>query len=174
MLRTDKPIYKVILVLNLLFIVAGVASCVISIASQDANITRIICLILAIACLVFAAFYILNGYTKDAAKYYKMYGTFLALKCLADTLSVITNNGMPFGTVIRTLCLVIILVLLLSENLGKTKSLILCGLFVALRVTLLIYSITIGINPKIFIIGNIVNIDLACLFGIMTYAKYLN
>ena len=88
--------------------------------------------------------------------------------------NVITNNGMPFGTVIRTLCLVIILVLLLSENLGKTKSLILCGLFVALRVTLLIYSITIGINPKVFIIGNIVNIDLACLFGIMTYAKYLD
>ena len=75
---------------------------------------------------------------------------------------------------VTSLSLVIVLVLLLSENLGKTKSLIFCGLHVVLGVALLLYSVTKGGVLLSFIIGNIVNIDLACLFGIMTYTKYLD
>ena len=174
MLRTDKTIYKVILILNLLFIVAGIVLCVIGIASPDASATRIIMRIAAIVCLIFAAFYILNGYTKNAAKYYKVYGALLAIKHLTGILSGSIESGTPFGIMILSLSLVIVLVLLLSENLGKTKSFILCGLNVILGVGLLLYSVIKGNIPTILIMSNIVNIDLACLFGIMTFAKYLD
>ena len=174
MLRTDKPIYKVILILNLLFIAAGVVLCVIGIISPDANATRIINRIVAIACLIFAAFYILNGYTKDAAKYYKVFGALLVIKYLAGILSGATNSGIPFSIMATTLSLVLVLVLLLSENLGKTKSLVLCGVFVIFRVVFLLYSIIKSDISTMLIMSNIVNLDLACLYGIMTFAKYLD
>ena len=174
MLRTDKPIYKVILILNLLFIVAGIVLSVIGIAGPAANAFKIISRIVAIACLVFAGFYILGGYTKNAAKYYKVYGVLLAIKYFAGILSGSTKSRTPFGTAVITLSLVIVLVLLLSENLGKTKSLVLCGLLVILRAVILLPPIIKGIISINFIITNLVNIDLACLYGIMTYAKYLD
>ena len=174
MLRTDKPIYKAILILNLLFIVAGVVFSVIGIARADANVSRIICLILSVICLVFAAFYIISGYTKDAAKYYKVFGALLAIKYLVEILSGSINSAIPFGVMVRALSLVIVLVLLLSANLGKAKSFVLCGIFVILRVALLLYAVIRGDMLTILLIGNIVNIDLACLYGIMTYAKYLD
>ena len=174
MLRTDKPIYKVILVLNLLFIVAGIGLSVVGITNPEADIFKIISRIEAIACLVFAAFYIISGYTKDAAKYYKVYGALLAVKYLAGILSGSTKSGTPFGIMMIALSLVITLVLLLSENLGKTKSFVLCGLLVIVRIVLLIYSVAENNIPTIFVLSNIVNIDLACLYGIMTYAKYLD
>ena len=174
MLRTDKPIYKVILVLNLLFIVAGVAICAIGMASPDANLTRILFRVSAIACLVFAGFYIINGYTKDAAKYYKVYGALYAVKHLMGILSGSAKSGTTFGIMVLALSLVITLVLLLSENLGKTKSFVLCGLLVILGVVLLVHSLSQGNIPTILIMSNIVNVDLAYLYGIMTYAKYLD
>ena len=114
MLRTDKTIYKVILVLNLLFIVAGVAICAIGMASPDANLTRILFRVSAIACLVFAGFYIVSGYRKNAAKYYKVYGAIYAVEHLIGILSGIAKSGTPFGIAVLTLTLVITLVLLLS------------------------------------------------------------
>ena len=173
MLRTDKPIYKVILILNLLFIAAGVVFSIIGIANPDANATRIISSIMAIACLVFAGFYILNGYTKDAAKYYKVFGALLAVKYLTGILSGTTNRSTPFGIMVISLSLVIVLVLLLSENLGKTKSLVLCGLLVIIGVVDIVVHIKMDMSTYA-LIAKLVKIDLACLYGIMTYAKYLD
>lgn len=171
MLRTDKPIYKVILILNLLFIAAGVVFSVIGIANADMNATRIISHITAIASLVFAAFYILSGYRKNAAKYYKVYGALLAIVFLISILSASVNSRGSIGTMVASLSLVLVLVLLLSENLGKAKSLILCGLLVIINVVLL----AIGQNATATtVIAKLVKIDLVCLYGIMTYAKYLD
>ena len=75
---------------------------------------------------------------------------------------------------INTLSLMLTLILLLGENLGKQKSFILCGLLVALRVALLLNTIIQGGALTIFLLNNIVNVDLACLYGIMTFAKYLD
>ena len=97
MLRTDKPIYKAILVLNLLFIIAGIILCANDIVSINASVSRIISRVVAIACLAFAGFYIISGYTKDAAKYYKMFGALFSIKYLTSILSGSTNSGTPFG-----------------------------------------------------------------------------
>ena len=174
MLRTDKPIYKAILVLNLLFVVAGIVLSVIEIISGNSDVTRMLTLVASIACLAFATFYIISGYTKDAAKYYKVYGTLLAVKFLLSILSSSITSAPTFGIMVIAISLVIVLVLILSENLGKEKSFILCGLHVILGVALLVFALSKGNVSIIYIISDIVNIDLACLFGIMTYAKYLD
>ena len=177
MLRTDKPIYKVILVLNLLFIAAGIVFSVIGITNAEMNITRIISHIAAITCLVFAAFYILNGYTKNAAKYYKVYGALLASIFLISVLSGSVNSRSSIGIMAASLSLVIVLVLLLSENLGKSKSFVLCGLLVIINIVFPIYVITPMMargSSDYSLITPLVKIDLVCLYGIMTYAKYLD
>ena len=171
MLRTDKPIYKVILILNLLFIAAGIVFSVIGITNADMNATRIISHVAAIACLAFAGFYILSGYAKNAAKYYKVYGALLAVIFIVSILSGSVNSGIPLGIMTMILSLVVVLVLLLSENLGKTKSFALCGLLVIFNVVLLIGGQDMSVTS---IITKLVKIDLACLYGIMTYAKYLD
>ena len=173
MLRTDKPIYKVILVFNLLLILLGIVLTLKVFVGADEIMTRIISSIATIACLVFAAFYIISGYTKNAAKYYKVFGTLLVVKYLAGILSGSSKSGTPFGIMVLAFSLVIALVLLLSENLGKTKSLVLCGLLV------IISAVDVGVYIRFPIstyslIAKLVKIDLACLFGIMTYAKYLD
>ena len=174
MLRTDKPIYKVILILNLLLIVTGIVLCIIRIASPDANATTIINRVLAIAVLVFGGFYIVKGYTKGAAKYYKLFGLIYALKLISHILTSITNPGMTFANVCNIVSLVIVLVLLLVKNLKKTKSLILCGILVVVNVVMLLNTIISGDYLAITIMNHIVNLDLACLYGTLTYAKYLD
>ncbi len=175
MLRTDKPIYKVILILNLLFIVAGIVACVIGIASPYADAYRIISRAVSIAVLAFGGFYILSGYTKDAAKYYKLFGALYAVKLILKLLSGIVHAGTPLGIMLGVFSLVFVLVLLLSENLGKQKSLILCGLLVIVGVVVFVISaLDAKYQTASAVIEGIVNIDLACLYGIMTYAKYLD
>ena len=174
MLRTDKPIYKAILILNLLLIIAGVILSVKGITSKDASVIRIIMSVVAIVCIVFAAFFIFGGYTKNSAKYYDIYGTLLVIKHLAGILSGRTNSSTTFEIIVLALSLVITLVILLNENLGKEKSLVLCGLLVALSIVLLVYSLNEDNIQTFSIMNSIVNIDLVCLYGIMTYAKYLD
>ncbi|MBQ0026352.1 MAG: hypothetical protein KBS79_03165 [Lachnospiraceae bacterium] len=171
MLRTDKPIYKVILILNLLFIAAGIVFSVSGIANAEMNTTRIISHIMAIACLAFAGFYIISGYRKNAAKYYKVYGALLAVIFLISILSSSVNLRGPIGIMAASLSLVIVLVLLLSENLGKTKSFVLCGLLVIINIIDFILLQDMSANV---VITKSIKTDLTCLYGIMTYAKYLD
>lgn len=173
MLRTDKPIYKVILVLNLLFIVVGIVTCVPSFKDTQ-DVFSLIGLAMTVLDLIFAGFYIINGYRKDAAKYYKIYGLLLAVKYTIIVVHSIILGSLPFE-IFNALTLVIVLVLTLSSNLGKNKSFILCGLLVILRVICFVIRIALiqatNINS---ILSHMANIDLVCLYGIMTYAKYLD
>ena len=150
---------------------AGVVFSVIGIVNADMNATRIISHIAAIVSLVFAAFYILSGYRKNAAKYYKVYGALLAIIFLISILTASVNSRGSIGIMAASLSLVFVLVLLLSENLGKAKSFILCGLLVIFNVVLLIIGQNVTATT---VIAKLVKIDLACLYGIMTFAKYLD
>ena len=173
MLRTDKPIYKVILVFNLLLITAAVVLSIISICSEGATATRILSSAIRLLALLFAGFYIISGYSKNASAYYKIFGIIYALGKVIGIISSI--NHMP--TVPEIICDILIiigiLVLTFVKNLGKTASFIICAVLVLLQITLLIIAYVLG-NPLIVKINMYICIDLACLFGIMTYAKYLD
>ncbi len=173
MLRTDKPIYKVILVFNLILIIAAIVLGIIAISSEIASITRILSSVIRLGALLFAGFYILSGYRKNAAKYYKIYGVIFML---TEVMGVMTYfNHAP--TVPEVICDVLISVaiftLVFIKDLGKTKSLIICAFLVIFQIALAILAYSES-EPFIVKLNMLMGVDLTCLYGIMTYAKYLD
>ena len=173
MLRTDKPIYKAILVFNLLLIVAAVVLSVIGMSGEGATITRILSAVIKMLGLLFAGFYIILGYRKDAAKYYKIFGLLYMLSIVAGIISCLSNTFSITMIICEVLIIVDVFALIFVKDLGKTKSFVICAILVSLQIVLtaLAYSES---DPSIVKINTFIGIDFACLFGIMTYAKYLD
>ena len=173
MLRTDKPIYKVILVFNLLLIAIAVVLSVISLNSVGATATRILSTVTKLIALLFAGFYIVSGYVKDAAKYYKLYGFLYMLSILIGLIAKINNGASTTDVICNVLLFAGSFALVFVKDLGKTKSLAICAILVIIQIPFVISDIIDG-DPTIVLINAFMCIDLACLFGIMTYAKYLD
>ena len=173
MLRTDKPIYKAILVFNLLLIAAAVVLSVIGLNGDGTTITRIISVILRLLTLIFAGYYILSGYIKDAAKYLKLFGILYMSSMAVQMISCLTNTAFTMDIIINVLIILCIFALAFAKDLGKTKSFAICAILVILHIvwTVVVYSEG---DPTIVKINMFMGIDLACLYGIMTYAKYLD
>ena len=170
MLRTDKPIYKVILVFNLLLIVAAVVLSVIALTGEGVTTARILGAIIKLAALLFAGFYIISGYHKDAAKYYKVYGILYMITIIFGTITCLNN----IPSVICNILIVLgIAPLVYVKDLGKTKSLGICTVILLLQIVIAIFLWSNGI-PTISKNNILMSLDLACLYGIMTYAKYLD
>ena len=172
MLRTDKPIYKVILVFNLLLIVAAVVLTIIGICGEGGT-PRIISAIFRLAALLFAGFYILFGYSKDAAKYYKIFGIMYMLVIVLGMISGIFDTTSVPIIICDVLIVIGILALTFAKDLGKKISFIICAVLVLLQIALTVLIYFEG-DPTIVKINMFIGIDLACLYGIMTYAKYLD
>ena len=173
MLRTDKPIYKVILIFNLVLIAAALVFSVLGIFNQDVTVLRVLCCVLSIATLIVGAFYIIKGYTKNASKYYKLFAIFFGANQILQISTRSVENANTFLVVSSVIALCIIFVTVLILDLGKSKSFILCGVLVALMLFNLIFTIASGYSiPPI--LHKVVDLDIACLYGIFTYAKYLD
>ena len=171
MLRTNKPVYKVILILCLISIgVSAYFSCC-SIVNSKGDLIAQIAHSFNIFASVFAAFYILSGYRKNSAKYYKDFGIFLALSQTAFICKM-ADNRLYTNLVINAIKLIVILVLVLSENLGKTKSLVLSG---ALVISNVVNVLGLPTNSDItHYYGIVTAIIIYFLYFVMTYAKYLD
>lgn len=172
MIRTDKPIYKVILILNIIFIAIGIITSIIGFKSATSN--EVIIKVINLLAWVFALIYILHGYRKNAAVYYKVFGWGYLITHLAFLASLVTAKDSP--VIFYFTCgisIIILLTLLLKLNLGKKISLILCAILVLMKVIILI---CMWISTKDFsaLSTRLIDLDFACLLGILTYAKYLD
>ena len=174
MFRTENKIYKLILLLNLFFIVACVFFSVMNILSSLDNALGIVCESTNIIALVFAAFYICFGYHKNAAQYYKVFGVMLIV---ARIVGLILSLQSPESGVVSALLsfaqLALLIVLTFVKDLGEKRSINLCvALMICSILSLIVLILSNGtIKP---IITNLVRLDLHSLYGILTYAKYLD
>ena len=175
MLKTKNATYKAILIFNLLCIVAALVLCALSIVDATSNLAQQIACLFQIAALIYAAYYVFAGFTKDAAKYYKTFAAIFALAQIASLSSLSANANSYFGSLLSALTLGLILVLFLSKNLGKKTSLILCGILVVVVVLSLIAALVEGgFTTGAVIFPIIARFVLAALLGIMTFAKYID
>lgn len=135
-----------------------------------------------LGCLA-ALFYALKGYSKNAAKYYKLYMVFVFLNYqMAVSSSGIRVTGLGGGLLGAACCLLaaFALTLALSHDLGKTTSMILCWGMVAVSFGIIVVMFLE--HPGVFRGGNITstaaiiracsNCFLAHIALVMTYAKY--
>ena len=173
MFNTKNATYKLILIIALVLIVAALVLTALAIAHDDSNLASQVSCLFKIAALIYAAYYIFAGFSKDAAKYFK---TFAAIFALAEIAS-LANLGMSansyFATLVATLSLSAILVLLFSKDLGKKKSLMISAALIVFTVISLIMALANAV--AIIVWGPLAaTVVLACLFFIMTFAKYVD
>lgn len=172
MFRVDKPIYKVILLINMIFIVVGIAFSFMN-YSTSTSIQKIY-KITNITGLVFALFYILLGYTKNSSGFYKSFSV-LYLISQAIGLCSIFINSIPRAYIFTIIGILAELVIIFKKDFGKKKSLIFCGIIVIAVIGSIINVILLGHNTFDAIVrGRLVDLILSLLFTILTYAKYMD
>ena len=171
-MKLDKPIYKVIMALMLVCLAGGIILCVVGVGKDVGNLGGQICNLFNIIALVFAGFYLLAGYRKDAAKCYQVFGALFALSQLLS-IAAVSKNGDYWTTLLSALALTMILVLFLSKDLGRTKSLTFCGIMLVCFIVLFILLAVQGGGSGAYCRLS-VQVILSLLYGVMTVAKYLD
>ena len=173
---------------NKTFIVIGA---ILSIVALVMNFAKLILLqlsllstvstIAAVVALVFALLYALKGYRKTAAKDYKIY---LAVIFFSTIVNFITDiwltleNPIYNGSYVSTVCLfidcVVLFLLLVSKNFGKTKSLIVVWIFTIERLFIVGRVLTIYSAVPSYIIGSICREVIAIITLLFVYEKYID
>ena len=183
MLKTDKTIYKVIIIFNLLCLVAGLLAGVYILISPAQNWVLKISGLISMAAMIAAGYYLVAGYSKAGAKYYKVYtAVFLISQAVAFVNAVCSTGEVMLG-LLEALTLAFILTLLLSKDLGKKTSYWLCGLAVFCTVLEMVLVLALpgiaevlaeakALAPVVCRLA--ISVLLSCLLGIMTAAKYLD
>ena len=128
--------------------------------------------VLCVAALVFGLFYSLNGYKKDAAKYYKgfMYLYFASniISLLVPLLAPMFEKVNYFIVSINAIILILAFILTFIKDLGVNKSTILSMLILLLNVIKLFYNVA----NKTTIQAGFSNLILACILCVFVSAKY--
>ena len=170
MLKTKNAGYKAIVIITLILLVAAlVVTGFIAVKCGDLA-TQVACL-LEFAALIYAAYYILSGYSKDAAKYYKTYSYVLAVALLLALAAISKNANDYLVSLLVTLQFAIVLVLGLSKDLGKKNSMYLCYAYLLVCVIGFALSFAGGLMT----IGySVVQLIFAIVITVMTVAKYID
>ena len=133
--------------------------------------------ITAILTLVSGFLYLTHGYRKNAAAYYKGFVWILLIKEIISTVAGNTSS-VYLNKFIWTICLVLLTILTVGKDLGKTKSFTLVGLILAGKIILLINYISImdalgaaGISVVMDMVGQII---LTITTALMVCGKYLD
>ena len=124
--------------------------------------------------LIYAFFYLINGYKKDFATYYKIAMLVNAVNALVVT-ALSSNEATKYISIIScAICFGAILTLALAKNLGKNTSITLCLIVIVLRtmgiVSCFMASATLDIN-LILMLSQLV---LALVILLATIAKYVD
>ena len=180
MLKTNNPVYKIILIFSLVLIAAGIAVSVYSVFAPDATTWIRISGGFTFVTLLFAVHYIVKGYSKDAAKYYKVYTAAFALCQIISIIGISTSAENAIAVLYPAIIFGFLILLMVTKDLGKKNSAIICGMiifFSALALATGIYGcpgITLGgtMYGTLVLGRNAIQMLLGCLLGVMTFAKY--
>ena len=148
-------------------------------SSQFASPFAVVCTVLGIITLIAGFIYLAMGYKKNAAVYYKAFMYLLLITSVIQVAYIMNTMRTPLNyTFLYLISLVMLTVLAVAKDFGKTKTLIVALICILCRVILLILSLC---NLKIFgtatvgLLGNdIANILLAITTAFMVTGKYLD
>lgn len=131
-MRERKLNLSIVIVCGILALLSAIGTVSVVFGSQLNELYKFeaICDLIALA-LTF--FYIINGYGKEYAKYYKMAMLFNALNALIVTAVAANEKTKYISIIMCAVCFGLILILALGKDLGKTKSLGLCITVVIIR-----------------------------------------
>ena len=123
-----------------------------------------------ILALVFGLLYSLNGYKKDAAKYYKAFIYLYLISSLFALIGPILGERNILMIISRALVFIAVFVLAFIKDLGENKSSKLALAIFVINVATLCYGVTSKAIP--FIIMHLGNVALSCILCVFVSAKY--
>ena len=170
MLKTKNSGYKAIVIITLILLIAALVITALVAVKEDHLPSQIACL-LEFAALIYAAYYILSGYSKNAAKYYKTYGFMIAGAFVFALAAITQATNDYFATLVVAIQLTIVLILTMIKDLGKKKSMGLCYAYLLVAVIGLALSFAGGL---IAIGYAVVELIFAIVMTVMTVAKYID
>jgi len=174
MLKNNKPLFKLVVIVSLLCIVFCLVSAAYSMFLGDVETSFSLDSLFIILASLAAAYYMLGGYAKNAARYYKIFTAFAALSALVTMIDGGLNGTNNFLVITSALVFAITLYMTFSINQGKKRSLAFCGIAVALRfVDIIAYYLTVEAQPRLTALY-VCYIVLSLLLALLTFAKYVD
>ena len=179
-MKTEGIVYKIIFGINIFCIVAGIAVSAQNIMNPVSDILMRFGGVLTIAAFLIAAIYVFKGYTKAVAVSFKVFTLLFALSICLSIAGAFRVNIIP--ALCETVSLIFVVFLALKKDFGKSNSFSLCGLVAILSIANIIEVVKLNPGVKLdgtsygsLILGRaIAQLLISYLFGVMTYAKYLD
>lgn len=128
-LMVIMALVSLVTVLLLAFGLSSLSLSLAKIAAQKgpALTSYMIVLILNFLALVAGIIYIVKGYSKAAAKYYRIFIIFTVLSNLASALASILYQGLDVAFVFKVIKILLLLLLVFGKDLGKTNTWVVFG-----------------------------------------------
>ena len=126
-----------------------------------------------IACAI-ALIYLIEGYTKDNYKKYKLFMIVTTINALAVTVLSLGEKSPIISLVMCGAAFVVMYLLTFSKDFGRKNSCICCGILVVIRLAGLISNLAMGNNNLTNIILFVSQLSLAILVCTAVYAKYVD
>ena len=182
MLKKQSPVYRVVAIFFLICLVCGIIFSVQTAVSPSSNIYMQISSLCALPAMLFSAYYMLVGYSKNAAGYFKAFLVLYAIYLLAVLVATVGSYSGLVALLLTAAVLALVMLLLLGKNLGKTVSLVLCVVALILCIGMMVITISqhpapfSGSDPagKLLLNWSFTETLLACLMGVITFAKYVD
>lgn len=166
--------------LNVFAIIISVISifCALSVMyvaiNSELDILYIVETVSCLFSLLYAFVYLINGYKKDFAKYYKVAMIVNAINALVVT-ALSSNEATKYISIIScAICFGAITTLALAKNLGKNTSLLLCGIVIVLRTMGIISAFIAHVSMNIDLIIMLSQLVLSLVILLATIAKYVD
>jgi len=167
MLKTKNTAYNAFVVILIILSIVALILNAAAMVNGEENLPVQICCLFNIAALIYAAYYIFSGFSKDAAKYFKAFGVIFALALVA---ALAAADGYLM-TLLAALSLSAVIILTFGKDMGKKASFIACGILLVL--TVLFYIASLSSNAAFAVRSmTVTGIVLSLLLGVMIYAKY--
>lgn len=175
MLKAKNGLYKFILILNLLLIVAGIAGSVFTMINKDAGAWLQFTGLAAILGFVSAVYYVFMGYSKDAAKYYKEFVALFVIFELVRTVAIGAQYQAGLLAAFAAVAYGCGVALLFGKDLGKNCSFWLAGVAIICSIGSIVAAASMNAEMKFFeLMMSGCQFALTFMLGTMTYAKYLD
>lgn len=171
--KKKKTLMIIHLILLALLALANIVSLIILvITGGELLVTDYLILFANFFALSCGIFYLANGYSKNAAIFYK---AFIFLTMLSDAFYVITmaiNTNYDFGAIIIGFVISLLLVLTFVKNLGKEMTwLVFCAIIIANLVYGIVFERNIYALP-IVIVDVIAKLVMNATLGLAIFGKY--
>lgn len=179
MFKISSKLFRVIVVFILLGVVFGIGVNVRNIADPNAEKLVQLCGIVSIIALMAALYYIILGYGKNAAVYFKFYLWLFDFSALLSIIGAGIKMGNTLDLIAASVIFALVLVMAIGKDLGKRNSTIICSVVFALAV--LRFAAVAAFDSSLladsqngltYIFRLITTVVMASVMWIMTYAKY--